>query len=121
MRASNKARGVQSTNRLAEMVRDLEGKNRDLQQRLGASKGLRDALAVAQAKVAETELLRQEMALSQGEARALQSKVREMEGRVTEAEEARARAAVRTEAEICAGRQAAEHAKARLLLSSRLI
>lgn len=93
------------------MVCDLELKNADLQKRLLASKGLREALAIAQSKVAEGELVWQEVLAAQGEAKSLRSKVKEMEGRVNAAEEARAHAVVLMDAEIAAGKQAVEDAK----------
>lgn len=42
-----------------ETVRDLQEKNTDLNTRLEASKSLRDALSIAQSKVAEGEAVQQ--------------------------------------------------------------
>lgn len=50
---------VQTTDGLLETVRDLQEKNQDLTARLTASRGLRDALSIAQSKVAEGELVQQ--------------------------------------------------------------
>ena len=50
---------VQTTDGLMETVRDLQEKNADLNARLEAAKSLRDALSIAQSKVAEGEAVQQ--------------------------------------------------------------
>lgn len=50
---------MQTTDGLMATVWDLQEKNKDLNARLAASKGLRDALSIAQSKVAEGDLVQQ--------------------------------------------------------------